>query len=175
MTATLMQKALHDWVSGAVSREVVFDHLANIGDRPERPFATITVSSAAAGRHDVTISAKDGPPAIPDPELTQTATVLNRVFVSMNLCEGNVFADMQTLRASVGLGSWQEVLSTGGLCFSTVGESRDLSEIIKGEWEPREQADWTFHAISAATADVYSIEQVQISNATRGSVINVGA
>ncbi len=175
MIRSALTDALVAWVVGVTDREPVFDMLAAMGPRPSQAFASMVLTLALTGRHYTKITEKAGPPAIPNADLTETSCVINNLLISMNLINGDPFGDMQLLRASVGLSQWRDTLWTGGLGFSVMSPARDLTAVVKSDYESRVQADWTFLATSEAQADLFSIEQIQINNADRGTSFLVGA
>jgi len=173
MIRSALTDALVAWVDGVTNREPVFDMLAAMGPRPSQPFASMVLTIRPIGRHYTEITEKAGPPEIPDEPLTETACVINNVLVSMNLVNGDPYGDMLLLRASVGLSKWRDTLWAGGLGFSVMSDARDLTEVVKSDYESRVQADWTFLSTSRATVDIHSIEDVEITNAgTPGSVFH---
>lgn len=156
--------ALTEWIEGVTGRAVVFDHFGYGGPRPDRPFCAMVISKHTMGTPEVEHVVLDPDPGIPETNLVDTATSFNEFFVSMNLVEGDPSADFATLRTSLGLQHWRDVLARGGLGYSRMVGPRDLSEIVKDDWQARQQADLVFHGSTEFTAPNYSIESVEITN-----------
>ena len=172
-TLAVIRDALADWVVAVTGREPVFDMLANMGPRPSRQFVSMVLSTHTQGHHFSTITELPGPPAIPAVNIKQSASFLNRLLISMNVVGGDTYSDMLELRGSIGIQTHRDTLWNGGLGFGTMSEVRDLTEVVKEDYEQRHQADWMFHAISDISLDISSIEDVVITNAgTPGSVFN---
>lgn len=177
-----MQRALSAWAFGVTAREVVFDSVHGIGARPSRPFCSMLLSSLPRGRHDVTLEVVPPPEPIdpedplgPDPDLTERVTTASELFVSMNMVQGpDTHEAMRRMRASLGATRWRDELKTGGMKFASVGEARDLSEIVKGDPEERHQADWIFNVADEYLSELYSIQQITIINTGRDSSVVVG-
>ncbi len=161
---TAASNALAAWVSGVTGREIVWDHFEGGGTRPDRAFAAMVLIFIPLGQHATEYTEKAGPPVIPAPNLTEKVSMFVEVFVSMNLIMGDPAADMRSLRTSLGLLQWQEELDKGGLGFSRLLGPRDLTEIVKEDWEARVQADWFFYTTDELSADAFSIESIDITN-----------
>lgn len=181
MIGSTITDALHDWVAGVTDREPVFDNVANMGPRSTQRSCSMVLGATPIGHlesltEDIPVADGDPPIPIPEPNVRERALTNYVLSISMNLLGGNdTLGDMNMLRESMGLSSWHDPLYAAGLAFSRVSIFRDLSELVKHEPEPRHQADWEFLARGELTADIPSIEQVEIVNAGNGSSFIVGA
>ncbi len=160
--------ALAGWVVGVTGRVPVFATEEGMGPRPPDPFAEMLVGTSPVGEVESLTTSNPGPKEEGVEDMADTGAALSDLRISMNLCKGaNTREDMERLRASMGTSTWIEHLAAAGLGFASVGDSRDLSDIVKEQPEPRTQADWLFHTVHTFTAALFSIEQITINDETR--------
>ena len=172
MIETPITIILSEWISEVTGREPVFDNLANMGPRASRPAASMVLGGDAVGLPELVVEDIEGEPAAPADAIRHTSSVLDPLLISMNLVGGDTLADMRKLRGSLGVPEWTDRLYAAGLGFAAVSGFRDLTEIVKGDYEPRHQADWEFNQVTRYVAELPSIESVEIKNgATGGSVL----